>query len=88
LGWVNLHWSSRADHNQGRVDDAASLEITPAQYDAHLANVRSLGQAKGIDKILAEYELDVLIGPADSQFTKIAAAAGKYLCLALSPLPE
>jgi amidase len=43
---------------------------------AHLRNIREVGQYKGIDHTLQEHEIDVIIGPADSQMTKIAAAAG------------
>jgi amidase len=65
------------DHNQGRVEDAASLKLSTGEYEAHLQNIHEIGRTKGIDKILEKFELDVIIGPADSQLTKIAAAAGE-----------
>jgi amidase len=64
------------DHNQARVDAAAESNLSPEQYEAHLQNVRDAGQGRGIDKMIEEYGVDVIIGPADSQLTKIAAAAG------------
>ena len=70
-----MHYSA-SDHNQGRVEDAASLQLSPLEYEAHLRNVRDLGRAKGIDQVLEKHEVDVIIGPSDSQITKIAAAAG------------
>lgn len=68
---------SSPDHNQGRIEDAATLELTSEQYESHLRNIREIGRVKGIDKALGEHGIDVIIGPADSQVTKIAAAAGK-----------
>lgn len=65
------------DHNQGRVVDAASLKLSPEEYKAHLENIHEIGRTKGIDKTLESFELDVIIGPADSQLAKIAAAAGE-----------
>ncbi|RHZ70336.1 hypothetical protein CDV55_108201 [Aspergillus turcosus] len=64
------------NHNQGRIEDAAALNISPEEYEAHLQNVRDTGRRRGIDHILNKYGVDVIIGPADSQLTKIAAAAG------------
>ncbi len=39
--------------------------------------IRHIARAKGIDHALKENDLDVIIGPADSQLTTIAAAAGE-----------
>lgn len=76
-------WSIKplTDHNQGRVEDAASIKLSPEEYEAHLQSIHDRGRAKGIDKILKEFELDVIFGPADSQVTKIAAAAGEICVL-------
>jgi hypothetical protein len=77
------HEISLADHNQARIENAASLNISSEEYQAHLQIVRTTGRTKGIDHVLKEHGLDVIIGPADSQLTKIAAAAGtKRLILA------
>ncbi|KAK2737896.1 hypothetical protein FQN57_007347 [Myotisia sp. PD_48] len=69
-----LNWPKH--HNQARVEAAAASNLSPAQYEAHLQNVRETGRARGIDHIINKYGVDVIIGPADSQLTKIAAAAG------------
>ncbi|VUC23994.1 unnamed protein product [Clonostachys rosea] len=53
-----------------------NLESTGLKDFNSLRNFKVPDDVKGIDKILKEYNLDVIIGPADSQFTKIAAAAG------------
>ncbi|CAG9952035.1 unnamed protein product [Clonostachys rosea f. rosea IK726] len=70
------------DDAKVRIDSAADLVLSSDEYDTHLRNVRDLGRTRGIDKILNEHNIDVIVGPADSQFTKIAAAAG-YLVASL-----
>lgn len=67
------------DHNQERIDDAASLKLSSAEYEAHLKNLRDIARRRGIDLMLEENDIDVIIGPADSQLTKIAAAAGNSI---------
>ncbi|MCJ1357711.1 MAG: hypothetical protein MMC33_007707 [Icmadophila ericetorum] len=69
IGWPQ-------NHNQGRIEDAASLDISSEEYEAHLQNIRDVARTRGIDQVLEQDELDVIIGPADSQLSKIAAAAG------------
>ena len=64
-----------------RVEDAASNKLSPEEYEAHLQSMHDRGRTKGMDKIPKEFELDMIIGPADSQVTKIAAAAGKTCVL-------
>ena len=71
-----LSKSCPTGYNQGRIEEAASLRLSCIEYDAHLQNVRDTGRTKGIDRVLEKYSIDVIIGPADSQLTKIAAAAG------------
>ena len=64
------------DHNQGLIEDAASLKLSSTEYEAHLKNMRDIARRRGIDLMLQQNDLDVIIGPADSQVTKVAAAAG------------
>jgi len=64
------------NHNQERIEDAASLQLSSAEYEAHLSNIRTVARTKGIDRVLQQFGIDVIIGPADSQATKFAAAAG------------
>ncbi|EED21632.1 glutamyl-tRNA(gln) amidotransferase subunit A, putative [Talaromyces stipitatus ATCC 10500] len=64
------------NHNQARIEDATSMNLSAREYVTHLRNIREIGRTNGIDRILKDYEIDVIIGPADSQMTKIAAAAG------------
>lgn len=66
------------------------MEISAGEYEAHLQNVRDTARSRGIDQVLKQNGLDVIIGPADSQLTKIAAAAGeefrprKEMCVELT----
>ena len=52
------------------------MKLSSAEYQAHLQNIRKTARTNGIDQALTQGDLDVIIGPADSQLTKIAAAAG------------
>ena len=74
---------SSSDHNQGRIEDAASLKLSSVEYEVHLKNMRDVARRKGIDLVLQQNELDVIIGPADSQMTKVAAAAGNKISKSL-----
>lgn len=46
-----------------------------------MANLRDLGRTRGIDHTLAEYDIDVIIGPAESYLVDFAAASGKSIFL-------
>ena len=52
------------------------MNISTEEYKAHLQNARDTAKTRGVDQVLKRDQLDVVIGPADSQLTKIAAAAG------------
>lgn len=67
----------RIDHNQGRVEYSTALDISSEEYVAHLANIHRVARTRSTNHILQEYGLDVIIGSADSQETKIAAAASE-----------
>ena len=38
--------------------------------------IRDVGRTQGVDHTLAEYDIDVIIGPAESDLTTLAAASG------------
>ncbi len=52
-------------------------DYTTGDLDAALAHARKIGRSEGIDKLLKEYDIDVIIGPAESAMPTIAAASGK-----------
>ncbi|KAK7738882.1 hypothetical protein SLS63_002219 [Diaporthe eres] len=51
-------------------------QISPEDYEQHLAHLRSAATVDGIDRILDEYGLDVILGPADSFITSFATGSG------------
>ena len=61
---------------QDKLEKALTTNLTAQHLDAALAHARDVGRTKGIDKILKEYNLDVVIGPAESSMTDIASASG------------
>lgn len=42
-----------------------------------MTKIRDVGRSRGIDHTLEEYNIDVIIGPAESALTAFAAASGK-----------
>ncbi|CAH0027361.1 unnamed protein product [Clonostachys rhizophaga] len=73
-----------ASHILVRINFAADLALSPDEYIAHLRYFLDLGRTRAIYKLLNEHNIDVIIGPADSQFINIAAAAG-YPVASLPP---
>ena len=55
---------------------AANLQLTSEEYHMHLEHLRNVARTQGVDYILQKYGADVIIGPADSMLSKIAAGAG------------
>ena len=50
-------------------------------------HAKMIGGEKGIDKTLADYNIDVILAPADSLVITLASASGKYyLSTELLPL--
>jgi amidase len=62
--------------NQATLEDAVELNLTSAEYDMYLKKLREIARTQGVDRILNEYDADVIIGPADSLLSSIAAASG------------
>ncbi|KAI4220073.1 MAG: hypothetical protein LQ349_008177 [Xanthoria aureola] len=61
---------------QDKLEEALATKLSPETLDATLQYAREVSRTKGIDKILEDYNLDVIIGPAESSMTDIAAASG------------
>ncbi|KAI0191098.1 amidase signature enzyme [Astrocystis sublimbata] len=55
--------------------DATKI-ISQTKYDKAIELIRKVARVEGIDKIMNEYNLDVIIGPMDGRIPTIAAAAG------------
>ncbi|KAJ8128010.1 hypothetical protein O1611_g5628 [Lasiodiplodia mahajangana] len=51
-------------------------KISDEKYAEGVELIRKVAKINGIDKILAEYDLDIILGPIDGRIPTIAAAAG------------
>ena len=65
--------SDQSDLIAALIDDQTDETVKKA-----LAQGRVVAGAQGIDKVLDEYELDVIVVPGDSPITLLATLAGKY----------
>lgn len=54
-------------------------QTSEQEYDIHLAHLRRAAAVDGIDRILDEYGIDVIIGPADSFMSSYATGSGTCL---------
>lgn len=67
------------DHpRQDEFSEAQEQQTSPEEYARHLAHLRRAATVNGIDRILDEYGLDVIIGPADSFITSFATGSGTF----------
>ncbi|KAH7416717.1 amidase signature domain-containing protein [Cadophora sp. MPI-SDFR-AT-0126] len=62
--------------NQETLIQAAGSKMSDAEHKVLLEETRSVGREQGIDKSLKDFDVDVIIGPADSSVNLIIAAAG------------
>ncbi|RDW76971.1 amidase signature (AS) enzyme-5 [Coleophoma cylindrospora] len=70
------------DHpQQDRLTRAQDFYLEPENYQKSLQYIRRMSRDEGIDKTLAQYDIDVIIGPADSFLSTLASAAGYPLAL-------
>lgn len=61
---------------QDKLEKALASTLTTETLEAALHHAREVSRTRGIDKILKEYNLDVIIGPAESSMTDLASASG------------
>ena len=61
--------------NQDNFEDMLKLNMIQGQFDSQLAILRTAARA-GIDKVLAENSIDVILGPSDGMFASMTSAAG------------
>lgn len=75
------------DHpRQDEFLKAQEQQTSPEEYGRHLEHLCRAATVDGIDRILDEHGLDVIIGPADSFITSFATGSGtcrKHHCVAL-----
>jgi amidase len=56
--------------------------LTQGQYEVNFKHMREVSRGRGIDYILEKYGVDIIIGPADSFLSSLAACSGTY------PVPD
>ncbi|KAL8657006.1 MAG: hypothetical protein Q9226_002348 [Calogaya cf. arnoldii] len=62
--------------NQEKLEAALAKNLGTETLDKTLHYAREVSRTHGIDIVLKEYNLDVIIGPAESAMTDLAAASG------------
>ncbi|UKZ68357.1 uncharacterized protein TrAtP1_009396 [Trichoderma atroviride] len=62
--------------NQDQLQNAATMTMSDQEHDFLLKHARKVGRDIGIDKTLKEYDVDLVIAPADSPVNLLVSAAG------------
>ncbi|QYT03682.1 Amidase domain-containing protein [Trichoderma simmonsii] len=62
--------------NQDQLQNAATMTMSDEEHDFLLKHARKVGRDIGIDKTLKEYDVDLVIAPADSPVNLLVSAAG------------
>ncbi|PTB49596.1 hypothetical protein M431DRAFT_500069 [Trichoderma harzianum CBS 226.95] len=62
--------------NQDQLQNAATMTMSDEEHDFLLRHARKVGRDIGIDKTLKEYDVDLIIAPADSPVNLLVSAAG------------
>ncbi|KAL4882786.1 amidase signature domain-containing protein [Aspergillus karnatakaensis] len=61
---------------QDLFQEAQDLHVSPETYAKHLKHLRHVARDEGVDYILKTYQVDAIIGPADSFITSMATGSG------------
>lgn len=69
---------------QDFLERSVSFNLTSNQLDGLVNHARFVGREKGIDALIKKYDINVVIGPAESSITVFAAVAGTYMFPILS----
>lgn len=56
-----------SDHIQGRIGDATSLKLSSVEYEAHLIVLQDVTRSRGINLMLEQNNLNVIVGSAESR---------------------
>ncbi|PON27926.1 hypothetical protein TGAM01_v203063 [Trichoderma gamsii] len=59
-----------------QLQNAATMTMSDQEHDFLLGHARKVGRDIGIDKTLKEYDVDLVIAPADSAVNLLVSAAG------------
>jgi amidase len=61
---------------QDFLEKAAAANLTANQFQDLVSHARTIGREKGIDAVFKKYDINIVIGPAESSLTVFAATAG------------
>lgn len=53
------------------------MDTSQEEYDRHMAHLRKMARDQGVERVLKDHGVDVILGPTDSGLTSMASAGGK-----------
>ncbi len=59
------------------LETCFNTKVTPEQYEKHIAHVEKYGRDLGLDRMMDEYNLNIIIGPLECDLGNFAASAGR-----------
>jgi len=59
------------------LETCFNTNVTREQYEKHISHVEKYGRDLGVDKMMDEYDLNIIIGPLECDLGNFAASAGK-----------
>ena len=62
--------------NQALLEKSLDFVFDSAERQRYIEKMHFVSRTQGIDATLAKYDIDVIIGPAESGLTELVAAAG------------
>ncbi|KAJ2898783.1 hypothetical protein MKZ38_003653 [Zalerion maritima] len=60
------------------LDSAQKKKLPKSEIDGLVKLMRRLGRDEGVDKAFEKYDINIILGPAESPITTVAAAAGMF----------
>lgn len=66
------------DHpRQDNLIKSQEQNLSPEDYERHLTHLRKTARDGGVDYILETHDVDVILGPIDSDISTMASAGGR-----------
>jgi amidase len=62
--------------NQDHMTEAYSQNASSDKYQRHLAHFRDVAKNQALDRVFAEYKVNIVLAPADSFLTCLASGSG------------
>lgn len=70
---------SKGNSNQEVLERCNHTNITEYQYRKYIDHVEKYGRDLGVNKMMDEYNLNIIIGPLECDLGNFAASAGKFV---------